>query len=248
VTKLLLLISGILCFPAAQTVWDGVYTPEQAKRGQAVFLEKCASCHGQDLGGTQGSAVEVDGTPLVGASFIEKWREDELGELFKFIQTSMPHGSPAAASDSEKLDVLAFILRSNNFPAGASVLTAESVSRIMLVGKDGPEPLPNMTAVRVVGCLSLMPPNAWMVRQASTPVRSRNPEEMTTEETNASLSQTLGTFSFKLPKLEFAVPGFKPGDFKDHKVLVKGVLYLQPNNDHINVTAIKPLADTCGGQ
>ena len=31
---------------AEKTVWDGVYTEEQAKRGADVYAEKCAGCHG----------------------------------------------------------------------------------------------------------------------------------------------------------------------------------------------------------
>src|SRR5438876_5681233 len=98
-----------------KTVWDGVYTADQAKRGQTAFAEKCASCHGQNLEGTQGSAVEVDGSPLVGPSFIENWREDDLGELYKFIQTNMPREAAGSVSDPDKLDILAFILKSNDF-------------------------------------------------------------------------------------------------------------------------------------
>jgi hypothetical protein len=150
-TLFLLALSG-------RTVWDGVYTNVQARRGHRAFAEKCASCHGQNLEGTNGSAVEVDGSPLVGPAFIEDWREDNLGELFKFIQSSMPREAASTASDAEKLDVMAFILERNEFPSGASELTADSVGKIMLVGKGGPKPLPNMTAIRTMGCLGLSHP------------------------------------------------------------------------------------------
>src|SRR4051794_11156762 len=63
--------------PAVKTVWDGAYTEPQAVRGQQGYVEKCASCHGPDLEGTQGSAVEVDGAPLIGPEFFERWREDD---------------------------------------------------------------------------------------------------------------------------------------------------------------------------
>ena len=29
-----------------KTVWDGVYTEAQAKRGEAIWTDKCAKCHG----------------------------------------------------------------------------------------------------------------------------------------------------------------------------------------------------------
>src|SRR5690242_14573672 len=105
------ILGAMVLAGAGKTVWDGVYTAEQAKRGQAAYMEKCASCHGQNLEGTQGSAVEVDGSPLVGPSFIENWREDDLGELYKFIQANMPREAAGTASDAEKLDILAFIMK-----------------------------------------------------------------------------------------------------------------------------------------
>src|SRR5215467_10635461 len=209
-TQFSALIAGLLMLTASGiTVLDGVYSEAQAKRGQTAFLEKCASCHGQNLEGTNGSAVEVDGSPLVGTSFIENWREDDLGELFKFIQTSMPREAAATASDAEKLDILAFILQRNEFPAGTSDLTADSVGKIMLLGKGGPKPLPSMTAIRAVGCLLLTSPGAWNLSRASEPARTRNPEEIQPDELKSATSQPLGSLTFKLPKLDFAIPGIK---------------------------------------
>ena len=35
----------------AQSVWDGVYTAEQAQRGEPLYQQSCAECHGPDLAG-----------------------------------------------------------------------------------------------------------------------------------------------------------------------------------------------------
>ena len=32
-----------------RSVWDGVYTKEQAHRGQTVYGQECAKCHGENL-------------------------------------------------------------------------------------------------------------------------------------------------------------------------------------------------------
>ena len=55
---------------AAQTtrsVWDGVYTTEQAARGKALFTKECAACHGPELTGGESAP------PLEGGGFISNW-------------------------------------------------------------------------------------------------------------------------------------------------------------------------------
>ena len=37
---------------AARSVWEGVYTEEQARRGAELYAQECASCHGPLLTGT----------------------------------------------------------------------------------------------------------------------------------------------------------------------------------------------------
>ena len=228
-----------------RTVWDGVYTTEQATRGQVAFAAKCASCHGANLEGTHGSAVEVDATPLIGPSFIEKWREDNLGELFRYIRDSMPREAAGTVLEKDKVDILAFLLDRNSFPAGSHELTPSVLGNIMLVGKEGPRPLPSMTPIRAVGCLSKVP-SGWSLTRASEPVRTRTPESAASEELKLAESLPLGTLTFKLPGLDFAIPGLKPASLVGHKVHVKGVVYRQPNNERINVMAIASLAESCG--
>ena len=69
-----------------KTVWDGAYTTEQASRGQTAYLQRCASCHGEDFRGVAGTNAAV----LIGQDFVDNWREDDLGSFFRFLQTSMP--------------------------------------------------------------------------------------------------------------------------------------------------------------
>ena len=35
----------------SRNVWEGVFTAEQAAQGKTVFDNKCALCHGTELGG-----------------------------------------------------------------------------------------------------------------------------------------------------------------------------------------------------
>ena len=50
----------------ARTVKDGVYTDAQARRGQAIYKERCSTCHGDALEGLVGPA-------LTGNDFLGVW-------------------------------------------------------------------------------------------------------------------------------------------------------------------------------
>ena len=52
---------------AGSSVWSGVYTEEQAKRGEAVSNKLCTSCHGPELSGGEA------GPTLVGLEFLGNW-------------------------------------------------------------------------------------------------------------------------------------------------------------------------------
>jgi len=121
----------------------------------------------------------------------------------------------------------------------ATKLTADVIGRVQLVGTDGPKPLPSMTAVRVVGCLTSGPNDTLMLTQASEPVRSRSLNETTPEELQRSAAWPLGAQKFRLQN----VPG--PAVTKGHKVQAKGVLIRQYMNDRINVTSLETVASTC---
>jgi mono/diheme cytochrome c family protein len=52
--------------------WDGVYTEEQAKRGERVYAHYCASCHGPDLAGGEMAPG------LTGGEFSANWNDLSL--------------------------------------------------------------------------------------------------------------------------------------------------------------------------
>ena len=101
---------------APRTVWDGVFNEEQAKRGQAVFLEECSTCHGRDLEGADMTP------PLTGAGFMSNWDGLTVGDLVDRIRISMPLNRPGALSRQQNTDVVSYILRFNQFPAGKEEL------------------------------------------------------------------------------------------------------------------------------
>jgi mono/diheme cytochrome c family protein len=103
----------------ARTVWDGVYTEEQATRGQAQYMRACASCHAADLRG--GSTAPS----LVEESFSFQWADTTVGELFERIRTLMPSDRPNSLSSQAYRDVMAFILQANKFPSGSKELDSD---------------------------------------------------------------------------------------------------------------------------
>lgn len=108
------------CAQTPASVWDGVYSGEQAKRGQALYGKACASCHGTELSGGE------EAPPLAGAAFLANWSGLTVGELFERIRVSMPAQSPGSLSRQENADILAYVLSANRFPAGKTDLPKDT--------------------------------------------------------------------------------------------------------------------------
>ena len=225
--------------PAAQTVLDRVFTHEQADRGERIYETQCVKCH---------EGNDPEGPTLMGRTFIERWREDDLQELYLFINDRMPADAPGKLGGSEAIDVLAFLLRANNYAEGTQPLSAEALPRIILVGPDGPKPFPPNTLVQTVGCLSQGPGSEWSLTQAAAPVRSRNGKETSAEELKRSAAHPLGTQTFVLRNFTNIDLQFKPDRFAGHKIQVKGVLIRSSEGERISLTSLETLAPACGGR
>src|SRR5260370_6626025 len=100
----------------SRSVWDGVYTEEQAKRGEEMYRKECASCHGDTLVGGGGAS------PLTGGTFLSNWNGLTVGDLFERIRKTMPQGALGKLSKQQDADVLAYLLSFNKFPAGKTEL------------------------------------------------------------------------------------------------------------------------------
>lgn len=102
-----------------KTVWDGVYTEEQAKRGAASYEKDCASCHQADLAG-DGFAPA-----LSGPEFAAAWEGLSVGDLLERVRISMPPSDPNSVTVAGKADIIAHVLKMNQFPAGTTELPGE---------------------------------------------------------------------------------------------------------------------------
>ena len=111
---------GTVAAQQAKSQWDGVYTEDQAKRGEGLYSQYCASCHGPDLAGGEMAPG------LTGGEFSSNWNDLPLGELFERMRISMPQNAPGSLSRQQNSDILAFVLYKGNFPAGATELPTQT--------------------------------------------------------------------------------------------------------------------------
>jgi alcohol dehydrogenase (cytochrome c) len=95
------------------------YTAAQAERGRSTYVERCASCHGQNM--DDGAF----GPPLVGIDFRQKWGWRSTDALFTVASTTMPPDRPGTLGDQRYGELLAFILQENGLQAGARDLPAD---------------------------------------------------------------------------------------------------------------------------
>jgi len=142
--------------PAApsRTVQDGVYSDAQAARGQALYAQRCAGCHGPALEGAQAPALKGEG-------FTSKFRMEPLSALFIKIRYTMPPlpppnappqppsaGDPAPAPNApvaprltpqQGADLVAHVLKSNGFPAGKADFAVADATKSQIGWPAAPE-------------------------------------------------------------------------------------------------------------
>lgn len=224
---------------STKTVLDGVYTEAQAHRGEATYAEFCAHCHGENLDG-------VGAAPMLYSSrFLDRWREDSLHTLYDYTATNMPLDAGAAKlKDAQYLDLVAYLLYVNELPAGSTELTGEDVARTLLVGPEGPKPLPPATTVRVVGCLASAS-GTWTLTNASTPARVRSGDTTNAAELELSAKTPLGTADYRLPNLSDEHESSTLTGRINTKVQVKGVLNGEGASARISVLSFEPLEQSC---
>lgn len=94
--------------PAQRTTKTGVYSREQADRGQLIYSGMCKNCHSLE------SHTAV--------AFTAKWNGKALVDLYNYISEQMPKNEPGSLSAEEYADVLAYVLKLNRMPSGSDDL------------------------------------------------------------------------------------------------------------------------------
>lgn len=109
--------------PAGATVVynddTGYYTLVQAERGEALYHQHCANCHGPTLRG----GLHAPG--ITNLAFFRKWGGQSFDALFSFIATRMPLGVEGGLNPTAYVDIAAFWLSQHNYPAGEQPLVGD---------------------------------------------------------------------------------------------------------------------------
>jgi S-disulfanyl-L-cysteine oxidoreductase SoxD len=115
-------LAAALRAQATRTVWDGVYTEEQATRGGVLFDRECAQCHGP--AGAGGGMAPA----LVDSAFSANYDGQTVGDLFDRNRSTMPIGREGQLSGQQNADITAFMLQCNKFPSGTTELPSQSLA------------------------------------------------------------------------------------------------------------------------
>ncbi len=223
-----------------RTVLDGVYTAAQAARGQVAYDRSCSGCHGPNLdGGGQAR-------PLHTMLFLDVWREDYLLSLFQYMRTRMPPGKlEGTLPERDYIDILAYVLQVNQFPAGNQELTRQALDTTLLVGPDGPQPLPPSATVRAAGCFTHPDADTWSLTRATSAARVRDASDTDDKELKLSAEAPLGARSFRLSNLDDGHTEAELTALIGQKVQAKGVLNGEGDTARIYVLSLRSVGPTC---
>jgi uncharacterized protein len=191
-------------------IWSGVYTAAQAERGRSNFEKSCSNCHNSDLSGS------VRAPALRGDGFLKNWANNTVNTLFIKLRDSMPATYPESVPDTEKIDILAYLLEANGFPAGKAELplNQKELETIPIVQKGG-QVVSNFASVSLAGCL--MPgSNHWSL---ATPAA--------------------GTFDL------LGTARFQPESHTGQEVEAHGLLYRDSGRSLLNLISLETTGTGC---
>jgi ankyrin repeat protein len=104
---------------ARVTIWDGVFTDAQAKRGEEAYARSCAKCHAEDLLGSTNAPA------LVGQAFFARFDRTSADDVLDVIRRTMPQEAPDTLGMQTYADIVSFMLKTNSAPAGGAELSAD---------------------------------------------------------------------------------------------------------------------------
>jgi S-disulfanyl-L-cysteine oxidoreductase SoxD len=94
-----------------KTIWDGVYTEEQADRGEVTVRDNCLICHAQ--------------SEWTHPMFLSMRSGRPVYDMYEQLRMTMPYDAPGRLTAGEYADVVSFLLKLNSAPAGEEELPAD---------------------------------------------------------------------------------------------------------------------------
>jgi hypothetical protein len=173
--------------------------------------------------------------PLTGDKFWEGFTQKSVTDLLTFVSKNMPNGQGGTLSAATYNDLVALILKSNGFPAGATELAPETIPNVQIIPKDGPGELPANTLVRIVGCLAPKSGSDWTLTSATEPERIEK-TVVGAEDATKALGTRTTTLKFVLTRLDAHI---------GKRMSVTGLLLGKGGVDGLNVSTVNRVAETC---
>jgi mono/diheme cytochrome c family protein len=126
-------IHADLALAQTKSIRDGVFTAEQAARGQLAYTGPCDRCHGYKLDGASDDPDMLPAPPVAGPKFLRKWEGRTLAALFEYLRATMPANNPGYLSDAEVADIVAYMLSVSGMPAAEKPLRPDGAALAEIV-------------------------------------------------------------------------------------------------------------------
>lgn len=116
-------LAGLSAQGGAAAPADG----DQQTRGKAVYIDKCASCHQENLKGT------TETPPLAGDMFWANWETYSANNLVEQVRSTMPEDNPGSLTRQQYVDIVAYILKTNEVAfTGDLPMDAEALKKVVI--------------------------------------------------------------------------------------------------------------------
>jgi mono/diheme cytochrome c family protein len=216
-------------------IWQGVYTTAQAERGKETFGTACLRCHGPNLEGNTAPA-------LTGDRFYASWGNEPIDRLFLKIRDTMPPNFGSTMDDKTKLEIVAYILKTNGYPAGTSelVVGGQDLATAQILKKGQQAVVQNFALIQTVGCLA-RDGERWILTQTAEPITTRE-DVPSAAGLQAAAARPLGSRRFWL----ISTTPFSPETHVGQKMEARGLVYTDEADARISLTSLKPTGGRCG--
>lgn len=221
--------------PSEPRIWQGIFTAAQAARGKDSYTGACLRCHAADLAGVTGPA-------LIGERFYQSWGGEPIDRLFLKIRDTMPPNLGTVLDEKAKLDVVAYILQTNGFPAGASelVLGSDDLVSAQILKQGQQAAVQNFSLVQTVGCLVKTDGNSWQLARSAEPLSTRE-DSPSAQALQSAASRPLGSRTIQL----LSVVPFSPASHEGQKMEARGLIYNDSADSKITLTSLRPTGSAC---